>query len=238
MFRVEFRDGPTLDSNWMIDMTLKRIVVLGLALVCVSSVFSSVSSAQHVFHQPVLRSFRLLGEGYGPSGYHFCNPGPNVDYYNPYSAHNSMLISRMPEYQQHLQSNQMFGFQSRRFHQGIPFSVYAAPQGQNSGYGYGQGNGYGGSNGIPAIESSFEAYEPEDDDDYEDGMDDEDYGSEMDEDFESKMEGNYDDDNAFRVKQPSILRRPKAKQVRALIKTHPVEKAQNNSQLFNPFADK
>ena len=48
-------------------------------------------------HQPVHRVGRFLGTGYS-AGYHHCNPGPDVGYYNPYSAHNSYLVSQSPEY--------------------------------------------------------------------------------------------------------------------------------------------
>ena len=48
--------------------------------------------------QPFQAGFRWLGQGWS-AGYHHQNPGPNSDYYNPYTAHNSMLISRMPQYQ-------------------------------------------------------------------------------------------------------------------------------------------
>ena len=48
-------------------------------------------------HQPIQRPGRFLGLGYG-IGYHHCNPGPDTSYYNPWSRHNSMLISNSPEY--------------------------------------------------------------------------------------------------------------------------------------------
>ena len=55
--------------------------------------------AQHLrSRQPFQAGFRWLGQGWS-AGYHHQNPGPNSDYYNPYTAHNSMLVSRMPQYQ-------------------------------------------------------------------------------------------------------------------------------------------
>ena len=56
------------------------------------TVFSSTSEAQRRgFCQPGQNTFRWLGHGYS-AGYHWQNPGPNSDYYNPYSVHNSLLI--------------------------------------------------------------------------------------------------------------------------------------------------
>jgi len=40
---------------------------------------------------------RFLGHGNG-HGYHHCNPGPNVSYYNPWSHKNSFLISNSPQF--------------------------------------------------------------------------------------------------------------------------------------------
>lgn len=50
------------------------------------------------FQQPFQRTGRFFGLGYGV-GYHHCNPGPEVRYYNPWSGHNSRLIHRTAEYQ-------------------------------------------------------------------------------------------------------------------------------------------
>lgn len=103
-------------------MALKRIAGFAFSVVLLATIFSSVSSAQ--LGQ---KAFRWLGEGYGP-GYNRCNPGPNSDYYNPYSAHNSMLISRLPQFQNRsFQSYSQNNLESRTVYQGVPFSVYAAP---------------------------------------------------------------------------------------------------------------
>ena len=95
----------------------------------------SSSDAQHLrSRQPLQAGFRWLGQGWS-AGYHHRNPGPNTDYYNPYTAHNSMLISQQPGYQepQHQYGN-------RPNSGGVPASVYAPTSGTNSGgyYGYGQ----------------------------------------------------------------------------------------------------
>jgi len=108
-------------------MALKRLTGFALSVVLLATIFSSVSSAQ--LGQ---KAFRWLGEGYGP-GFNRCNPGPNSDYYNPYSPHNSMLISRLPQFQnQNFQSYTMNNLDSRTVYQGIPYSVYAAPANQQN----------------------------------------------------------------------------------------------------------
>lgn len=91
-------------------MPLTRVFGFVLSGVLVITVLSSVSSAQLRNRQPL---FRWLGQGFG-DGYHQCNPGPNSDYYNPYSAHNSLL---------HSQTNPD-GFQDNY---GVPHPVYSAP---------------------------------------------------------------------------------------------------------------
>ena len=47
--------------------------------------------------QRIQRPLRYLGHGNGP-GYHTRSPGPNVDYYNPWTQKNSFLISRSPQF--------------------------------------------------------------------------------------------------------------------------------------------
>lgn len=42
--------------------------------------------------QPLQGTGRFLGLGYS-SGYHWRNPGPDVDYYNPYNARNSVQVA-------------------------------------------------------------------------------------------------------------------------------------------------
>lgn len=99
-------------------MPLTRIIGFGLSLVIVVTVFSSVGSAQ------IKRPLRWLGQGFS-DGYHQCNPGPNSDYYNPYSEHNSYL-----HYQQQHPSPAYSGSSNNwrtRINRSVPFSVYAAP---------------------------------------------------------------------------------------------------------------
>jgi len=97
-----------------ISMSIARISGFALSIVMVATLFSSISSAR--------RPLRWLGQGFS-DGYHRCTPGPNSDYYNPYTAHNSMLISRNPGMYGLPQQRSQFG----PIESGIPFSVYAAP---------------------------------------------------------------------------------------------------------------
>lgn len=76
-------------------MFLRPVFCLLVAAVLLTTAFSSVSSAQ--WRRSGLmgqrRPLRVLGHGCS-AGYHWRNPGPNSDYYNPYSAHNSQLTSQ------------------------------------------------------------------------------------------------------------------------------------------------
>lgn len=101
---------------------LSRFICFAAALVAVATLFPSESSAQ------LRRPLRWLGEGYS-DGYHRCNPGPNSDYYNPYNAHNSYLISKDPRFQQPVQP------QNQQIRYGVPYSVYAAPM-HNASFGH------------------------------------------------------------------------------------------------------
>ncbi len=76
-------------------MTLQRILIVTTAVLMLTMLLSTESSAQSRLkrHQPV---GRFLGLGWGLSGYHYCNPGPNSDYYNPYTVRNSVLMSPHP----------------------------------------------------------------------------------------------------------------------------------------------
>lgn len=104
-------------------MLSKRTYLVALATLVVCGGFALPCQAQNTLkrHRPL----RWLGQGYS-DGYHRHNPGYDTSYYNPYSAHNSTLISQSPEYlaarSQH--ANQQT---NRRFFNGVPFSVYAAP---------------------------------------------------------------------------------------------------------------
>lgn len=70
-----------------------------LGLICLAlgllAIFVDTTDAQIRILQ---RSNRAFGHWTGP-GYHKCNPGPNSSYYNPWTRHNSLLISRTPEFQ-------------------------------------------------------------------------------------------------------------------------------------------
>ncbi|QEG21345.1 hypothetical protein [Mariniblastus fucicola] len=78
-------------------------------------------------HQVLQRPLRALGHGNGP-GYHRCNPGPDVGYYNPWSHKNSFLISQSPE------------FLARYGHELQPSPMQLLRSGQNA---YGQPLSYG-----------------------------------------------------------------------------------------------
>ena len=67
-------------------------LVFVAATLLVTSLTSTSSAQWRGLRQPGQKVLRVLGAGYGP-GYHWRTPGPNSDYYNPYSAHNSLLIS-------------------------------------------------------------------------------------------------------------------------------------------------
>lgn len=77
-----------------IVMFLRPVFCLLVSAVLLTTAFSSESSAQwrRSGLQGQKRPLRVLGHGYS-AGYHWRNPGPNSDYYNPYSAHNSLLMS-------------------------------------------------------------------------------------------------------------------------------------------------
>ena len=102
---------------WGSHMPFTRMTRLGLAMVIVVTVFSSVSSAQ------IKRPLRWLGEGFS-DGYHRCNPGPNSDYYNPYSANNSYLHHKSAA-PSSFSSNSYRTNRTEEF--GAPFSVPAVP---------------------------------------------------------------------------------------------------------------
>ena len=84
------------------------IVLLFSGTVLLTLLGSSPVCAQwRGVRSPAQMVLRNLGHGFGP-GYHWRTPGPNSDYYNPYSAHNSMLISQMgpqPQHSRYLEGN-------------------------------------------------------------------------------------------------------------------------------------
>lgn len=79
--------------------------------------------------QPGQKVLRLLGAGFGP-GYHWQNPGHDSSYYNPYSANNSLLISKQfPN-----DANSQYG-SGNLPSQGIPYSQYAPTGSANGQFG-------------------------------------------------------------------------------------------------------
>lgn len=75
-------------------MFIRPVFCLLVSAVLLTTALSSVSSAQWLRSglKGQRRPLRVLGHGYS-AGYHWRNPGPDSDYYNPYSAHNSLLTS-------------------------------------------------------------------------------------------------------------------------------------------------
>ncbi len=69
-------------------------IVAGLAALVSSDAFAQ---GYYGNRGPVRWSGKFLGAGWG-SGNHWENSGVDPSYYNPYSAHNSNLVSRSPEY--------------------------------------------------------------------------------------------------------------------------------------------
>ncbi len=102
-------------------MSFRPALYMLLSAVLLTTVMTSVSSAQwNGSRQTSLRPLRFLGQGWG-AGYHHCNPGPNVDYYNPYSAHNSALIS-----QGGMMAGSNGGYQSFSMDSGsVPYSSFS-----------------------------------------------------------------------------------------------------------------
>ena len=109
-------------------MSLKKFLLVALTAVVVCGGFALECQAQNPFKRQFVG--RWLGQGVG-DGYHRCNPGYDSSYYNPYSAHNSTLVSQSPEYLA-LEAQQAFHQPAQRFFSGVPFSVYAAPPQLNS----------------------------------------------------------------------------------------------------------
>jgi hypothetical protein len=72
---------------------------LGLTLWCTLAILGFANNAAAQWYpagsHPVRSLDRWLGIGYGP-GYHSGNPGPDSDYYQPYSDLNSGLQSWLP----------------------------------------------------------------------------------------------------------------------------------------------
>ena len=173
----------------------------------VTAVFAipSASEAQHLrSRQPLQAGFRWLGQGWS-AGYHHNNPGPNTDYYNPYTAHNSYLISQQPGYQA---AYHQYRNRNRPTDPGVPYSVYAPTSDANRNWNSGHGQ---------SIQPTFVPVDDEDEDGEDEADDDNDFvadddipevtsdpdepgsirvdeDSEEDADFE---ESSFDDDGAF-----------------------------------------
>jgi len=77
----------TLKKNARLLFTFSFVAIFGSLLI------ESESQAQLFSRRAGQEIGRFLGLGYG-NGYHCRTPGPQADYYNPYSAHNSYLVSR------------------------------------------------------------------------------------------------------------------------------------------------
>ena len=104
-------------------MSLKKILLVAITSLVVYGGLALPCQAQNALNRR--RPLRWLGQGYS-DGYHRHNPGHDTSYYNPYTAHNSTLVSQSPEYQAIL-AQQASQQPTQRFFAGVPFSVYAAP---------------------------------------------------------------------------------------------------------------
>jgi hypothetical protein len=106
-------------------MSFRTFLIAVLSIGAIGTIASDCQ-AQNTFKR--YRPLRWLGQGFS-DGYHRCNPGYESSYYNPYSAHNSQLVSQSPEYLAvagRFNDRPAYGG-SNRFFAGVPFSVYAAP---------------------------------------------------------------------------------------------------------------
>ena len=190
-------------------MGFSKITKFALAAIAVATMLNSVASAQ-----PHQKPLRWLGEGYS-AGYHRCTPGPDTSYYNPWNAHNSMLISRLPQFQQHsFQSFNLNNLHSRPVYQGVPFSVYAAPNQNHFGYdshGFShayQPGSYQSEVSGDLVESTYEQYDDDEpledvedlpEDKIEDTLD-----QWQDDEWDDQDEGEWmeDDDDSARLQAP------------------------------------
>ena len=109
-------------------MSLKKILLVAFAALVVYGGLALPCQAQNTFKRR--RPLRVIGQGFS-DGYHKYNPGHDTSYYNPYSEHNSALVSQSPEYLAIL-AQQASQQPARRFFAGVPYSVYAAPSQSNS----------------------------------------------------------------------------------------------------------
>lgn len=192
-------------------MSFKKILLVVVTSLVVFGGITLPCQAQNSLNRR--RPLRWLGQGYS-DGYHRHNPGHDTSYYNPYTAHNSNLVSQSPEYQA-LLAQQASQQPTQRFFAGVPFSVYAAPSQLTPGLHNLPGQQVQGSfspsvgsgllesdNNFSSEDNDFSSTEDNDLQDDEDndfrGEDDSDFRDEDDGDFRDEDDTFRDDDNDFR----------------------------------------
>ena len=200
-------------------MSFKKILLVVVTSLVVFGGITLPCQAQNSLNRR--RPLRWLGQGYS-DGYHRHNPGHDTSYYNPYTAHNSNLVSQSPEYQA-LLAQQASQQPTQRFFAGVPFSVYAAPSQLTPGLHNLPGQQVQGSfspsvgsgllesdnnfssedNNFSSEDNDFSSTEDNDLQDDEDndfrGEDDSDFRDEDDGDFRDEDDDTFrDDDNDFR----------------------------------------
>lgn len=179
-------------------MGFAKIAKIAFAAIAVTVMLTSVASAQ-----PFQKPLRWLGDGFS-AGYHRCTPGPDTSYYNPWNAHNSMLISKLPQFQQQsFQSFNLNNLENRPIYQGVPFSVYAAPNRNHHGFGihgapsvYDQGSYHNHHGNEDMVESTFEPFE--------DDQLEEEAEEETAEDFEDDLDQWEDEENEWMDEEEPI----------------------------------
>ncbi len=83
-------------------MLIRSLSITIVAVLLSTTLLASDSSAQwRGARQIGQRGLRVMGHGYS-AGYHWKNPGHDSSYYNPYSAHNSNLVTQPWRNQGHL----------------------------------------------------------------------------------------------------------------------------------------
>lgn len=227
-------------------MGFTKLTKFALVAIVIMSFFSSFASAQ-----PLQKPLRWLGQGFS-AGYHRCNPGPDVDYYNPWNAHNSMLISNLPQFQnRNFQSFDTSNLSGRPIYQGVPFSVYAAPKGHHNYGGYGahqeyhvessyEGSSYEGVIESESVPSTFEPYDAEDESEEDQWNDDDNQWNDddnqwSDEDNEWSEEG----DDSAQIQAPVPVASPFSNasfpNQQFVQPVAPAQPADPGQSLFNPF---
>ena len=192
-------------------MSFKKILLVVVTSLVVFGGITLPCQAQNSLNRR--RPLRWLGQGYS-DGYHRHNPGHDTSYYNPYTAHNSNLVSQSPEYQA-LLAQQASQQPTQRFFAGVPFSVYAAPSQLTPGLHNLPGQQVQGSfspsvgsglldsdNNFSSEDNNFSSedndFSSTEDNDFR-GEDDSDFRDEDDGDFRDEDDDTFrDDDNDFR----------------------------------------